>query len=969
MNRLYKNTAFWAWNGRIEKGEALRQLADFKDKGYGGAFIHARGGLEIEYMGDAWFDVFDACVAWAKTHGFDIWIYDEYGWPSGFGGGKVNGLGDEYRLKRLECLYAPVTQEGYTLIGKYTVNEKTAYVYFVVDKNYVDLLNPKVTQAFIESTHEVYYRRYADEFGKVIRGIFTDEPQISTSYAYSPCMERAFLDKYGVSFHKELWKLFDDNGEREDFFYKYHTVTAELLTENFTKPLSKWCKAHGVLFTGHFAEEDGLTHQYRVGGGVMANYQPMQQPGIDFLGRRLASPVLPRQLSSVKNQFGKETVISETFGCCGWNTSFAELAWIWGYQAAHAVNKACLHLSSYTLCGNRKRDYPAFFSYQEPWWDCFKALSEEMEDSNAFVSQGKSVADILLISPLTSVYFQPYGAERGRVISAQFRMTVEHLTKKQYPFDIGDERLLAEYASVTPTGKLRVGQAEYAYVLVAEADNLEKSTSDLLQAFQKLGGKLAFINKKPEKRAGERLETPFTDCYTLANRAGLIEKYFNAAGYVRKAAFKERYDGEMIDGLVTYVSETQDELFVFAQNVSKANNVEGRVSFAETGQIYDGTQPLDTHSGEKGVYADVTIPPMGRLKITLKKRMPPQSVEKRFVSANALTPIGAKLLNDNAFTIDKAYYVVDGECSPLTDTAVLQDEINKTVLGKGRASVCVCVCYSYRQNDLLPCLKIAAETQGTKAVRLNGTDITARFADWYVDKNVRLADVTDLQKTGDNLIEIEYVVVGERAYTDTLDGFETERNVFHYKTEAESVYLLGDFSVFAEGAIQDDGYITADISTPTLVKSQTVDFGKDLTAQGLYFYRGCVEYRYRLHKEQAETVRLTFQDFHAPTAKIVSNGKERVVINPRAATDITDMLEVGDNELSLVLYSSNRNLLGPFHHRSGEPAFVGGNTYRGVKGFEDGILYAHFDDNTYDKRYHFVKFGLGATIALKYTDK
>ena len=59
MGNVYINTAFWSWNADIQKDEALWQLADFKGKGYGGAFIHARGGLEIEYMGEKWFEVFD----------------------------------------------------------------------------------------------------------------------------------------------------------------------------------------------------------------------------------------------------------------------------------------------------------------------------------------------------------------------------------------------------------------------------------------------------------------------------------------------------------------------------------------------------------------------------------------------------------------------------------------------------------------------------------------------------------------------------------------------------------------------------------------------------------------------------------------------------------------------------------------------------------------------------------------------
>ena len=46
---------------------------------------------------------------------------------------------------------------------------------------YIDILNHQVVKAFIDSTYKVYYDRFADEFGKGLKGFFTDEPQYSRS--------------------------------------------------------------------------------------------------------------------------------------------------------------------------------------------------------------------------------------------------------------------------------------------------------------------------------------------------------------------------------------------------------------------------------------------------------------------------------------------------------------------------------------------------------------------------------------------------------------------------------------------------------------------------------------------------------------------------------------------------------------------------------------------------------------------
>lgn len=955
MNNRYKNLAFWSWNDKIEKTEALCQLADLKDKGYGGAFIHARGGLEIKYLSEEWFSVFDACVDWAKNNYFEIWLYDEFGWPSGFGGGKVNGLGEAYQIKRLVSVNKPVDNPNYSLYQVYTKRNKKHYVYCVTDKNYVDLLNPAVARAFIESTHEVYYMRYQQYFGKVIKGIFTDEPQLAMEYPYSAELENALLKKYGIVLKNDICKLFDNN---KLFLYQYYQTVAELFTQNFVKPIADWCDTHGILFTGHFAEEDGLSRQYRASGGVMANYAHMQQPGIDFLGRRLTSPVLPKQLASVKHQFKKQTVISESFGCSGWNVSFAQLAWIWGYQAAFGINKACLHLSAYSIRGTRKRDYPAFFSYQEPWWDCFSALSAEMEKMNAFVSQGESVEKLLLISPLNNLFAMPYDDNNGKNISAQFRLTVENLIAKQYAFDIGDERIMAKHAFVSAKGEICINKVVYTHIIVPDCECLEDDTLALLKSFATQGGKIVFINRKPKRCAT-------VNGVIVANRAGLLEKYFQDVSFLRKAVIIDKYDGQVLNELVLHLAETDNEMYIFAQNISCGKSVCGRLQSSVVGQFYCGKKPLSTVCGVNGVYTNVQIPPMGNIAVILQKNESPKTTNQCMRSVTVLDFYDAQMLDDNALTVDKAYFELDGVKSALLDTAILQDAINKAVSEKQQPTVLVKVCYPFHLKECVPQLKIAAEINNAIKITLNNVDITHLFDGWFIDKCIGVADITNIQKMGANRLIIEYLVHGERSYTDTLNGFETERNLFHYKTEAESIYLLGDFSVYNENTIMDDGYLTIS-NRFSIGKQHPIDYTKELTCQGLYFYRGRVTYRYRLHKNANEIVALRFGEFYGVTAKVFANDKEKIIINPYATTDINDLLINGENDISITLYGSNRNIFGPFHHQSGEPAFVGNNTFRGVKSFEDSILYNYLPEDTYNERYHFVKFGIGAVMAIKY---
>ena len=51
----YRGKPFWAWNGKLEEQELLRQIDVLHEMGFGGFFMHSRTGLQTEYLGEDWF--------------------------------------------------------------------------------------------------------------------------------------------------------------------------------------------------------------------------------------------------------------------------------------------------------------------------------------------------------------------------------------------------------------------------------------------------------------------------------------------------------------------------------------------------------------------------------------------------------------------------------------------------------------------------------------------------------------------------------------------------------------------------------------------------------------------------------------------------------------------------------------------------------------------------------------------------
>src|SRR5690625_1330758 len=59
------------------------------DKVVTGFFICARQGMSIPYLSEEWFQKVNYAIEVAHKHHMNVWLYDEYPYPSGIAGGEV----------------------------------------------------------------------------------------------------------------------------------------------------------------------------------------------------------------------------------------------------------------------------------------------------------------------------------------------------------------------------------------------------------------------------------------------------------------------------------------------------------------------------------------------------------------------------------------------------------------------------------------------------------------------------------------------------------------------------------------------------------------------------------------------------------------------------------------------------------------------------------------------------------------
>lgn len=916
---------FYSWNENMDIEQVKEQIKDFYLKGFQGFYIHARAGLTVNYLSDEWFKIIKICLQQAEKYQFEVGIYDENGWPSGYAGGLVIDGKKDFMQKRLEFTENKNDQNilaGYkkTINGYVRSNIDQAEIFVKkVYCDYADLMNANATKEFIKCTHEQYKKHFKQYFGNTIKSIFTDEPQIAPVFCYTEGIESFFEKEYGYNMLDNLWKLLDKDSVFNKFCYDYQSLCFKLFKNNYTKVIAKWCGENGLNLTGHLSCEDNLT-LINHNGGVLNHYIEMQQPGIDWIGKRTPPVLLLKQLSSVKNIFNKEAVLSEVFGCCGWNVTFEDLAYIWKWHAVFGINKACTHLSAYSIKGLRKRDYPAFFSYQEPWWEAFNSLSEYIKDINEYIHQPQK-NDILVISPEVSAIGTVMRSNPSQEVASKFSLLIDNLTVNQLQYDIINEETLKNYCYFNEND-LWVNQCNYKVIFIAKGYAICPDTLKILSNAKKKGVSVVYVESMPLYNAinGEKVE--INDFTVIDNDINSISKYIESIFYKRKITVYNGFNRELDSNII--VNTFGDNHLL----LNKSVNTDNDIIIESNGKII--------HYNIKAKELFVLTPKYQN------------TVIEKYHKTSCL-PQAIKINEYNTLTIDKACYSIDNkEFSPTVQVIDIEDKLSAMSFEKAS------IIYQFASCAMLNKLYLAAETENVNEIYINDKKFETSLAEknFYIDKSITKYDISAYVKQGIN--NIVFVYDSQKIKTSELNSeHETKRNIFYYGLEIENIYILGDFSTECKGKVNYNiNYLSVENAEFSINLPKKLELS-ELTTQGLWFYRGAVSFTYEYEKYLYNNRYLTIKNITYPVYKVYSENKFLGTIFKKE--DKIDLSNVSSSDITIKAYISNRNALGPHHHVLGEPYVVGERTFRGVKGFEDELMESEFFENVYTPNYNFVK--------------
>lgn len=957
---------FWSWNDKLEPEHLRRQLRDMKKLGMGGAFMHARAGLETEYLSDEWFECINASVDEAEKLGMQAWAYDENGWPSGFGGGIL--LGDKKNLAiSVEYRFGPFPTDDGLTIAVYKKNEDGSFTrvtedcgereYLILwrkyDVAYVDTLNAEITKKFIECTHEEYKRRIPKEKfgkGKAMPGFFTDEPQYCRwGNPYSDILPDEFRKAYGYEVYDVLPAIFFDYPGCDKHRYDYYYLLHKLFTNNFIKPIYEWCVENGVELTGHAVEETSLTTQMWCCGGVMPFYEYETIPGVDYLARDVKNDLSFKQLGSACAQLGKKQALSEMFACCGWDVSPTELKKIADVQYVSGINLMCQHLYPYSERGQRKRDFPLHYSEHNPWHEELADFNKHFTNLGAALTQGEEYAPVLVIHPMHSAYCRFKMNEWNMVdLESKFIELINLLGENQIPYHFGDEWMMERMARVEGK-RLIIGKREYDAVLIPYVYTLDANTVRLLKEFTSNGGKVCLYDGKPIYVDG----APCGDKLDFLTSTATLDEIFAMRDVTATL------DGESIPGIRQMSRLTDDGRMVFITNIGDKDCYPVKVALPtgkwaeldvgtlEIKPVYvkDNTAIMRFNEGESHLLVTVTD----------EEYLSAGEAEKPVICAEFIpVPERVRLTErpENVITLDYASRSDDGVNydEPQFLMGIKDNLLRERYAGKVWLKFVYDVDAGYRPDDL----RVAVEPM-YEHIYVNGTEVTPDTDKWWFDRHIGTAQIAPLTRAGRNeiIVEINHYQ-NDHVYYVLYGGVaEAMRNCLLFDTEIENIYLVGDFSVKTDKPFTDGEKPNTDLYDGGFVlcsHSETVP-SDDAVRGGFPFYGGKLKTEFEYEYRDGMPTVLKTAGRHA-CAEISVNGRTVAKLLFEREIDLSSYLERGKNTIGVTICNSMRNTLGPHHRTDPEPYSLGPATFA----FENEWNGRECKD--FCDRYAFVKFGI-----------
>ena len=592
----FRPAVMWFWNDVLDLEEITAQLREFQRAGMIDFFVHPLSGAEYAYLSEEFFDAVRHTVKVAKELGLRFWIYDEYNWPSGIAGGQVIRDHPEYRAKTLNCrkitVKAGVSVDGIFFDGSFlradsvcgdgafavrrdisdsvqitscgdgflfryvnrSVVPVTVYVYSVALQNYltsasrlsrfalyqhgyIDPLNPRAIRAFLDSTHEKYKKAVGEEFGKTVKGVFTDEICVGYSMdlgkgriPWTDGLERLYRERYGQDLLPWLYALTDVpvTPEEKQVRYRYWQLVTERMNTCHVRQVAEWCKKEGLEYTGHFYGEESAVWWLYQSGDIFTQLKELSIPGMDsiFSVPRIEDEnfnLAAKLLASCGRFYQKDRLLCETFSGSGYSLRFPQMRRVVNRLMTLGINMIQYMGAYFSLDNGRKQTpvgYRAHFGGSNPLFRHLDRFGDYVARVQAVSAATKPCGRVLLVCPMAGVsaavdghsalfetYYYRHDKYREGFLDRTLIGVAEALLRMNVEYDLCSDGMAGDIVCSEGRGSLYGN--EYDLILFLETEN---TTSRLLAVAENLcreNVRTVWINSLPSVTVDDGKEIVF----------------------------------------------------------------------------------------------------------------------------------------------------------------------------------------------------------------------------------------------------------------------------------------------------------------------------------------------------------------------------------------------------------------------------------------------------------------------------
>ena len=519
----------WSWNDVVTEEGIISRLKDMQKAGIGAVYVlpepkefrpvTMKTNMQPDYLTDDFFERMHFFVKTAKEMGFQVWLYDEGGWPSGSACTQIVKKRPDLRRKCIypmqvelsaDMEYVPplhhgnflaafqkdqngqfrrimesVRVDGTTQIIEYRCMAPTLK-YAESEEFFADILHPDTAKLFLELTHERYYKALEEYFGVFIPYMFDDEPGVD-HFAWEPGLEKLFMEAYGYDVLDYLpilteQKTVSDISEKKALS-DWRMLISKLAIQNFFLPIRDWCREHGILSIGHLdGDHDAESLIQKIPSNTLAMevMRSYDVPGVDVIWRHifpegLGTPsfqksvsFFPRFASSAAAQIGKGLALTESMAVYGEGLTPSIIRYVFGAEVVRGINVFNINSVSYT-----KGKIRPSFRPEKPGYEHFSAVNTFLKRLSYLAKLGVPECDTALYMPCRDI-------AAGDSAKA-FHELGEALEKQNIYFDVIDEAFVRD--AQIQNNALCMGLAAYRYVFVPQGTTMPEEIKAKLQGF------------------------------------------------------------------------------------------------------------------------------------------------------------------------------------------------------------------------------------------------------------------------------------------------------------------------------------------------------------------------------------------------------------------------------------------------------------------------------------------------------